>query len=63
MVTKDEDFVERILRSNAGPQVVWIRIGNCTNRVLFGWLEPVMADIIQQIESGSRVIEVLPARL
>ena len=35
VVTKDEDFAERSLRSVTGPQVLWLRIGNSTNRVLF----------------------------
>ncbi len=35
ILTKDEDFPERSLRSPSPPQVVWIRIGNCSNRALF----------------------------
>ncbi len=32
LVTKDDDFVERSLDSAEGPPIVWLRIGNCTNR-------------------------------
>jgi predicted nuclease of predicted toxin-antitoxin system len=35
VVTKDEDFVGRCVGNPAAPSVVWLRIGNCTNRVLF----------------------------
>ncbi len=34
VVTKDEDFAERALQAPSGPQVLWLRIGNSTNRVL-----------------------------
>jgi predicted nuclease of predicted toxin-antitoxin system len=29
IVTKDEDFANRKAARAAGPQIVWIRIGNC----------------------------------
>ena len=28
VVTKDDDFAERAMREDSGPQVVWLRIGN-----------------------------------
>lgn len=34
IVTKDEDFAERTARTAVGPVIVWLRIGNATNRVL-----------------------------
>ncbi len=58
VITKDEDFVERCLGNPAAPAVVWLRLGNCTNRVLFAWLEPLLADIVRRIEAGNRVVEV-----
>jgi predicted nuclease of predicted toxin-antitoxin system len=58
VVTKDEDFAERVLRTGAGPQIVWLRIGNCTNRVLFAWLEPLWPSIIQQLVAGVQAVEV-----
>jgi len=57
VVTKDEDFVERVLRRGVGPQVVWLRIGNCTNRVLFTWLEPLLPAMLREISAGQRVVE------
>ena len=42
VVTKDEDFAERALHTVPGPQVLWLRIGNSTNRVHFSWLEPLL---------------------
>ena len=58
LVTKDEEWVDRSLDSAEGPPIVWLRIGNCTNRALFSWLEPLLPEILRQLESGQRIIEV-----
>lgn len=58
VVTKDDDFVELCLGNPKAPAVVWLRIGNCTNRVLFAWLEPLLPEIARQLESGHRLVEV-----
>lgn len=62
VITKDEDFVERCLGNPAAPAVVWLRTGNCTNRVLFAWLEPLLPEILRQLESGQRLVEVRRAK-
>lgn len=58
VVTKDEDFAVRVLQAGSGPQVVWLRIGNCTNPTLFAWLEPLLPGIIQRLQAGDRLVEV-----
>ncbi len=58
ILTKDEDFAERCLRSQNPPVVVWLRIGNATNPVLLSWLMPLFPAILARIESGDRLIEV-----
>ncbi len=58
VVTKDEDFVARCVGNPAAPPVVWLRLGNCTNRVLFTWLEPVLPDLKRRLNEGERIIEV-----
>jgi predicted nuclease of predicted toxin-antitoxin system len=58
VVTKDEDIVERALGRKDGARVVWLRIGNSTNRALFAWLEPLWPEVIRQLREGQRVIEV-----
>jgi predicted nuclease of predicted toxin-antitoxin system len=58
IMTKDEDFAERAARENSGPVIVWLRIGNATNRALTHWLNPRWAEITGLLESGSRLIEV-----
>ena len=58
VVTKDEDFVARCIASPDAPRVVWLRIGNCTNRVLFAWLDPLLPGIVERLEAGIRLVEV-----
>ena len=58
LITKDEDFAEEEIGFHAGPPVVWLRIGNATNLVLIAWLEPLLPEIIRQLESGQTLIEV-----
>jgi predicted nuclease of predicted toxin-antitoxin system len=58
VVTKDEDFVARCVGNPAAPAVIWLRIGNCTNRILFAWLEPLLPDIKDRLNQGEKLIEV-----
>ena len=58
ILTKDEDFAERCLRSQNPPVVVWLRIGNATNPVLLGWFLPLLPTVMARIQSGDRLIEV-----
>ena len=58
VVSKDEDFVDFVLQAEGSPQVVWLRIGNCTNPTLFTWLEPLWSGVVRSLEAGHRVVEV-----
>ena len=58
VLTKDEDFVARCVGNPSAPLVVWLRIGNCTNRVLFAWLGPLLPEIKSRLNAGERFIEV-----
>ena len=58
VLTKDEDFVARCVGNPSAPPVVWLRIGNCTNRVLFAWLEPLLPQIKSRLGAGDRFIEI-----
>jgi len=57
VLTKDEDFVARCIGNPAAPQVVWLRLGNSTNRVLFAWLEPLLPEIKKRLSEGEKLIE------
>ena len=58
IVTKDEDFPERSLRSPLPPSVVWLRIGNCSNRALSAWFRPLWPEIGRRLTAGDRIVEV-----
>jgi len=58
IVSKDEDFAEWVRRGRSGPQVVWLRIGNSSNRALQAWLDPLLPLIVSKLEEGERLIEV-----
>ena len=58
IVPKDEDFAERTARTADGPVIVWLRIGNATNRALLEWLEPRCSSVVQLLIDGNRLIEV-----
>lgn len=58
IVTKDEDFAERTGRTTSGPVIVWLRIGNATNRALMQWLAPRWAEITVLLDTGNRLVEV-----
>lgn len=58
-MTKDEDFAILAILDATGPQVVWLRIGNCSNRELIHWLGPMLPQIVSRLQRGERLIEVI----
>jgi predicted nuclease of predicted toxin-antitoxin system len=58
IVTKDEDFAERTARTTSGPVIVWLRIGNSTNRALLEWLKPRWTQVTVLLDASNRLIEV-----
>jgi predicted nuclease of predicted toxin-antitoxin system len=58
IVTKDEDFPERSLRSATPPGIIWLRIGNCSNRALFGWFRSLWPEIERRLIAGDPIVEV-----
>jgi predicted nuclease of predicted toxin-antitoxin system len=57
VISKDEDFVDRWLLSEKPVPLIWIRKGNCSNRALMLWLEPLWPDTVKRLEQGERLIE------
>ena len=58
IITKDEDFAIRSQQKAEGPRIIWLRIGNVSNRALKAWFLPQMPHIISLIERGARLIEI-----
>lgn len=59
IVTKDEDFPKLKTLNPAGPQVVWLRVGNCSNQALLAWFTPLLADMMDRLSRGEGLIEVV----
>ena len=59
IVTKDEDFAARSMQTESAPTIVWLRVGNTTNRVLRLWFEARLAGIVQLDGQRHRLIEVV----
>jgi predicted nuclease of predicted toxin-antitoxin system len=57
VISKDEDFVDHWLLSAEPVQLVWIRKGNCSNRALLAWLEPLWPDAVKRLEQGEKLVE------
>jgi predicted nuclease of predicted toxin-antitoxin system len=57
IVTKDEDF-SIVARVAEGPQVVWIRLGNCGNDHLIARVAQAWPLLIAELSQGAAMIEV-----
>ncbi len=57
LITKDADFLDRAVFV-AGPQVVWLRLGNCRNPALLDAFASVLPHLLAELESGCPVVEV-----
>ena len=57
IITKDQDFADRWLLSDRPVPLIWIRKGNCSNRALLEWLEPLWPDVLTRLEQGEQLIE------
>lgn len=58
IVTKDQDFaVHWLLQS--GPAVLWLRLGNTRGRVLLARIELEFPAIVQALERGETLVEVV----
>lgn len=59
IITKDSDFVQLARQARTGPQVVWVRLGNVTNRKLRVRIAPILPELIAALKAGERVVEII----
>ena len=59
LVTKDRDFSLRRAARNDGPAILWVRLGDVSNRKLIEQVLGALPAIIDAIERGEAVIEVV----
>jgi predicted nuclease of predicted toxin-antitoxin system len=57
LVTKDRDFPLRRAARNDGPAILWVRVGNTSNRKLIELVLRALPAIIAAIERDEAVIE------
>ena len=57
IVSKDEDFVLLRATNTFGPQIVWVRIGNATRRVLLPLFASAWSALLAGLEQGQPVVE------
>jgi predicted nuclease of predicted toxin-antitoxin system len=57
LMTKDRDFVAADTTSPEHLQVIWIRTGNISNRILFQRLEAGWSDVVGHLEAGAKIVE------
>jgi predicted nuclease of predicted toxin-antitoxin system len=57
LVTKDRDFPIRRAAINSGPAILWVRVGNISNRKLIELALQALPAIIEAIERNEAVIE------
>ena len=59
LVTKDEDFADFERRGLVSAGILWVRIGNTTNTVLWGKLKPLLPEIAAAFDSGATLVEIV----
>ena len=58
LITKDEDFVTMRALNTRGPAVVWVRVGNTTNRQLLARFTAVFSAVLSALQRGETVVEI-----
>jgi len=61
VLTKDSDFVSLVERLGAPPQLIWLRVGNCSNQELARILKATLPTAIELLGKGEPVVEVTEA--
>jgi len=57
VVTQDEDFVYLSGMNGSGPPILWLRVGNMINRILFYHFERMWPQIEHHIHNAERIVE------
>ncbi|MFN0191411.1 MAG: DUF5615 family PIN-like protein [Aestuariivirga sp.] len=58
LITKDADFVVRSNLEKLKVPVIWVRLGNVTNAILWKRLALKLPEILKEIRDGAKVVEV-----
>jgi predicted nuclease of predicted toxin-antitoxin system len=58
VMTKDHDFVELVKRHGPPPSVVWVTVGNTSNRMMKMVLAKALPKALEQIDQGEALVEI-----
>jgi predicted nuclease of predicted toxin-antitoxin system len=58
VMTKDRDFVDLIERLGPPPKLIWITVGNTSNRNLKRILTATLRDAIDLLSRGESLVEI-----
>lgn len=61
ILTKDSDFHERSIMHGSPPKVIWIRIGNCTMKLLLEWITEA-SEVMQNFDQEDASVLVIESR-
>ena len=62
VMTKDRDFIRLLDEQGPPPQVIWLRLGNCSNAALQDVLSTTLARAIDHLRDGEPWIEIRPSQ-
>ena len=62
IVSKDEDFSDLVTRLGPPPQILWLRVGNLTNRALQEYFAAAMLQALELLEAGEPLVEMVRQR-
>ncbi|MEX1322614.1 MAG: DUF5615 family PIN-like protein [Synechococcaceae cyanobacterium] len=60
VMTKDRDFIRLLDEQGPPPQVVWLRVGNCSNAALQQALVTTLQPALELLRAGDPWVEVRP---
>lgn len=58
IMTKDQDFVEIVLRKGAPPQVLWLSFGNMSTLEIQIKLRKTFPDALESLKAGNPLVEI-----
>ena len=59
IITKDDDFQLRASVTANHPRIVWVRIGNCSKKVLIAFFDQKWDEVKAELSNGADLVELL----
>ncbi len=57
LISKDNDFVELVMRLGAPPKLIWLTCGNVSNAALQALFSAKLREAVQVLDSGESIVE------